>query len=195
MIWGNRKKHISMSYSSFMISSWDNLLFFLLYPKETTLFFPKQNIRANRDNNKSLDPIYPIASHIYSMGNTDILEWWQINQSTIVCLASICFSCRLGINKWQEKKDSKNKVDPNPVMCGAGESSVFIWKLHSNVLHSKRSSLHAWMGKSGCRQMIGFLFSQEMLLTSSLCWPLSMCLLLLEHDLITKYVTRSLLCP
>lgn len=42
----------TMSYSSFMISSWDNLLFFLLYPKETTLFFPKQNIRANRDNNK-----------------------------------------------------------------------------------------------------------------------------------------------
>lgn len=48
-------------------------------------------------------------------------------------------------------------MDPNPVMRGAVKGSI---PLHVEAkfkfLHSKLSSLHAWMGKSGCRQMTEF---------------------------------------
>lgn len=65
--------------------------------------------------------------------------------------------CWLGcIVTWQMTRTRWKTNKPNPVVCGVVRRCFF--RLNSNFLHSKLSSLHAWIGKLGCRQMTPFEF-------------------------------------
>lgn len=78
-------------------------------------------------------------------------------------------------DEYQRKKELKNKVEPNPVTCGAVKASILLHlraKFKFSTFKTVPSPCLEWANQAAGKWPHFNLFSQEMLIITSLSWPL-----------------------